>query len=154
MSIRQKLIIFMLFIGLIPTLVVSVVAYLTISKVLTNKTISQMKSLATKQEQRIESLLQKKKEEVIKLANNYDLQIQLGDFLQNGNKEVDLDGINSILHDKKIGNSDIQAIYLTDLQNSIISTTAVGAEGQKFVAPSPFSNSQSAQDSEMTVQED
>src|SRR6266480_1629420 len=102
MSIRQKLIIFMLFIGLIPTLVVSVVAYLTISK---------MESLATKQEQRIESLLQKKKEEVIKLANNYDLQIQLGDFLQNGNKEVDLDGINSILHDKKIGNSDIQAIY-------------------------------------------
>jgi hypothetical protein len=108
----------MLLIGLVPSLVVSLVAFVAISRELTNKTVGQLESLAIKQEQRIQGLLQKKKEEIIKLANSYDLQSELSTYLS-GDKKAH-EGLNAILYNKKIGNSDIQAAYLTDLKNNVI----------------------------------
>ncbi len=121
MRIKQKFILLMLFIGLVPTIVVSVVAYITISRELTAKTISQVESLATKQEGKVDSLLQGKKEDIIKLANQYDLQSDLSAYGRGDNAKVS--DLGAILYTKKINDSSIDALYLTDLNNKTIATT-------------------------------
>ncbi len=60
MNIKQKLVALLLSIGLLPTIVVGAIAYITISNELTNNTANQLVSISIKQEQKINSLLQKK----------------------------------------------------------------------------------------------
>jgi PAS domain S-box-containing protein len=151
MSIRKKLTILMLFIGLIPTLVVSVIAYITISNGLTRKTADQLVSAATKQEQKINGLLQKKQEEAIELSNKFDLQKALGGYLMSGGKQ-NKEQLNTILQDKKVGTPDIQAIYLADLQGKIIATTNRGTEGTLLA--SQDANMATTQETTTTVRED
>lgn len=133
MSIRKKLTILMLFIGLLPTIVVSVLAYATISNGLTRKTADQLVSAATKQEQKINGLLQKRQEDAIELSNKFDLQATLGRYLSSGS-HVDQAQLSTILQDKKTGTPEIQAIHLADLQGKIIATTLSGAQGNKLAA--------------------
>jgi PAS domain S-box-containing protein len=132
-SIRRKLTIIMLFIGLVPTVVVSIVAYITISRSLTQKTVDQLVSTASKQEQKINGLLQKKQEEAIQLTNKYDLQSTLGNYLSSGGRSGQSE-LSSILLDKKIDVPDIQTIYLVDLQGKVIATTLRGNEGKELPA--------------------
>lgn len=131
MNIKQKLIALFLFIGLIPTLAVSLVAYVTISNELRATTANQLNSIAIKQEQKINSLLQKKQEEVIKLTNNFNLQVALGDYLTTKSAK-DRATIDQILQTKQTEVSEIQAIYIADTQDKIVASTLKAAEGQKL----------------------
>ncbi|HSW98475.1 MAG TPA: ATP-binding protein [Candidatus Saccharimonadales bacterium] len=130
MKITQKFILLMLSIGLVPTLVVSAVAYVTISRELTGKTISQVTSLATKQESKVDSLLQSEKEDFIKFANLYTLQTDLNAYA--GGSKAAANDITSILYAKKTDDSGLAALYLTDLQNKTIATTAPFVGGKPF----------------------
>ncbi len=146
MKIKQKLIGLFLLIGLIPTLAVSLVAYVTISRELRTTTSNQLTSIAIKQEQKINSLLQKKQEEVIKLTNNYDFQVALGSYLATHSAQ-DLATINTILQNTQTQVSEIQAIYVANPDGMILASTLDGSEGQKissadFAAP---------QDSDMSI---
>lgn len=132
MSIRRKLTILMLIISLLPTLLVGIIAYATISAELNSNTYNQLTSAASKQEQKITSLLQKKQEEVIKLSNRFDLQSALGNYL-NSNSGAGATELYDILFNKKIEVADIQAIYVAKLDGSVIATTL--SSGQETRLP-------------------
>lgn len=123
----------MFFIGLFPTLVVSLVAYITISSELTLKTADQIVSVASKQEQNINGMLQKRQEEAIEVANKYDLQTTLGEYLGSGGKQG-RERLNGILLDKKVASPDIQTMYLSNLDGKVIATTMTGGEGTQLSA--------------------
>lgn len=131
MKIKQKLIGLFLLIGLAPTLAVSLVAYITISRELRTTTSNQLTSIAIKQEQKINSLLQKKQEDVIKLTNNYDFQVALGSYLST-HKAQDLETINTILQNTQTQVSEIQAIYVASPTGTVLASTLDGSEGQKI----------------------
>lgn len=136
MSIRKKLSLLLLVVGLVPTLVVSFVAYIIISNELTDRTVDQLASTAIKQEQKINGLLQTKQEEVVKLSNRFDLQSALGSYLSNKD-DANRQAINSILLKKKVEVPDIQAIYLADLEGGIIGTTN-GSDPSIRLAPEDY----------------
>ncbi len=132
MSIRRKLTILFLAVGLFPTLLVSVFAYISVSNELTDKTIEQIGGIASKQEQRISALLQNKQEEAIRLAGaQYDLQSALSAYITT-HKQADLDTILTFLRNRKAELPQLQTIHITDLNGNIIATTASSFRGQKL----------------------
>lgn len=151
MKIKQKLIALFLFIGLLPTLVVSLVAYITISNELQDKTSDQLTSIAVKQQQKINSLLQGKQEEVSKLANRFDFQVALGEYLA-AKKPADRKAIQDIFQAKQIEVPTIQAIYLTNTDGTVVVSTITGAEGQK-IKSSDYTFTEDS-NTAVTVQED
>ncbi len=125
MSIRRKLTILMLFLSLVPTLIVGVLAYISINSELTSKTVDQLNSTASKQEQKINALIQNKREEVSKLTNRFDLQTALSNYI-NTNGQWGGDDIYSILFNRKVANSDLQSITLVNLEGKVVATTTSG----------------------------
>ncbi len=123
MNIRQKFIMLFLAIGLVPVVIVSVVAYSAMSAALRNSTVEQLSSTAVKQEQRITNSLQAKQEEVVKFANQYDLQLTLRDYATVPNK-VNGDALAVILQSKKTEVSTIDALLLTDTTGKVIASSA------------------------------
>jgi signal transduction histidine kinase len=150
-SIRKKLTIIMLGIGLLPPILVGVLAYVTISGELTRKTEEQLASVATNQQQKITTLLQKRQEEATKLANQFDLQSALNSYIssrqKNGRNEM-----YTILLNKKVASPEIQAIYLVDLTGNIVTATVAGAQGT-VLPPEEFAIA-SGQDSNISIKED
>jgi len=134
-----------------PTLAVSLVAYITISNELRATTTNQLTSIAIKQEQKINSLLQNKQEEVIKLTNNFNLQVALGGYLAN-HDATDRNTIDTILQTKQTEVSEIQAIYVADTSGNIFASTIDGTEGQKMRAQDYAIPTDS--DTAITVRED
>src|SRR6266403_3317916 len=130
MNLRQKFILLLLFIGLVPTLLISILAYVTIRTQLTNKTVEQLASIAIKQEQRMNGLLQGKQEEALKLANRYDLQLAISEYLSSRSPKSD--NIDTILRSRKTETSGIQTIYLSNTDGVVLAATAATAEGQKI----------------------
>lgn len=131
MSIRRKLTVLMLLIGLLPTLVVSAIGYLTTSNELRTKTTDQLVSTAVKQEQKITGLLQQRQEDVVTLTNRFDLQSALGQYLSSG-RSADRDAINTILQDRKAREPDIQAVTVADLSGKVIATTLDDNQGKSL----------------------
>jgi PAS domain S-box-containing protein len=127
-NIKQKLIALFLFIGIIPTLVVGVVAYIALSNQLEKTTSSQLVSLAIKQEQKLNAMLQAKQEEVIKLANQFDFQVELTKYLATGS-EANRGNILTILQNKKVEVPDIQSISVARLNGKVAISTLSGTEG-------------------------
>lgn len=150
MNIKSKFITLLLLIGLIPTLTVGIVSYITISRELTANTANQLESTAVKQEQKVNSLLQTKQEEISKLANQYDFQVALGQYLAT-NSVVDRNNLVKILQSKKINVPEIQAITLADLNNKTLASTLEGNEGQQVETGGITS---SDKDTMVTVKED
>jgi PAS domain S-box-containing protein len=140
MNIRQKFITLLLFIGLVPTMLVSVVAYITISTELNKRTVSQLDSIDTKQQQTINALLQAKQEEVIKLANALDFQLALEQYLNSDGKAGHGD-IVSILHNKISQVQGMEVISVADLQNNIIASTQASREGAQLQTQAGLSDS-------------
>lgn len=128
MSIRIKLTIIMLAIGLLPTLLVSTLVFINISSELTRRTESQLTSAATNQQQKITALIQQRQEESTKLANQFDLQSGLNSFITTNGKNGRPDLYNLLLS-KKVASPDIQAISLVDLKGTVITSTVTGAQG-------------------------
>lgn len=149
MSIRTKLTIIMLAIGLIPTILVGGLAYATISTELARKTQDQLTSVATNQQQKVTALLQKRQEEATKLANQFDLQSALARYLTDPRSAQD---IYTILLGKKSANPDIQSISLIDLQGKVVAATVAGNDGKQLPPEDYFVAA--GQESNISVRED
>lgn len=132
MNIKLKLISLLLVIGLIPTLAVGIVSYLTISRELKANTANQLESISVKQEQKIDALLQIKQEEVSKLVNQFDLQVALGKYLASGDK-ADHTVLARLLTTAQVETPEMQTIALGTLKGSTLVSTTEGAEGQPIV---------------------
>lgn len=139
----------MLAVGLVPTLLVSAIAYATISSELTHKTVDQLTSTASSQQQKINSLLQKRQEEATKLANQFDLQSALGAYL---NHKASVSDIYTILLNKKVSTPDIQTIDLIGLDGTIITSTVTTNENKKAKTDDYFVPT--GQESNIRVKED
>lgn len=149
-KIRQKLTILLLFIGLVPTLVVSTIAYATISGQLNRKTEDQLASLSIKQAQKIDALLQSRQEQVLKLANRYDLQSALNSYLTSGAK--DPRAITAVLRERKTEMTDVQIIYVSNNSEAIIAATVSGQEGQ--ILDSRNYEAKAGQQNSITIRDD
>ncbi len=135
MNIRPKFIMLFLAIGLLPVILVSIIAYSAMSAALRNSTVDQLSSTAVKQEQRITNLLQAKQEEVVKFANQYDLQLTLGEYGKLPSK-AHRDALAAILQSKKTETSTIESLQLTDTSGKIIASSA----GTQSVIQAPESS--------------
>ncbi len=150
MNIRSKLITLLLIIGLIPTLAVGTVSYITISRELNDNTANQLASTAIKQEQKVNALLQTKQEEVSKLTNQYDFQVALGQYLTT-ESDADRNTLVKIIQSKKINVPEIQAITVADLHDSVLASTLEGIVDQKIDTGGVVN---SDKDTVVTVKED
>ena len=150
MSIKRQLTLLLLLIGLVPTVAVSLVAYYTISTELNRKTVSQLESLAEKQQQKINGLLQQKQEEVIKLGNKYDMQVALSQHV--AGQKSGAEQIGAIIRAKKADTANIESIYVTNPTGEIIASTLAGTGGMKPLAPADLAKSD--QGALITIQED
>jgi PAS domain S-box-containing protein len=150
MSIRQKLTILMLAIGLVPTLVVSATGYLTTSNDLHTKTTDQLVSTAVKQEQKITGLLQQRQEDVTTLTNRFDLQSALGQYLATG-ENSDRDVMSTILQDRKAQTTEIQSVTITDLDGKVIASTLDSNVGKTLPLGDLY---KSGEESTVSVRED
>ena len=128
-SIRRRLTILMLIIGLAPTLVIGWVSFITTSNELYSKTVDQLTSTASKQEQKINGLLQQRQESATSLTNRFDLQSALGGYLRTG-VEADRAQLGKILQDIKVQSTDTQSLTITNLQGKILATTVEGQDGK------------------------
>ena len=151
MSIRIKLTIIMLAIGLIPTLLVSALVYANVSTDLTRKTEDQLSSVATNQQQKVTALLQKRQEEATKLANQFDLQSAINNYITSNRKNGRSD-IYTILLNKKVATPEIQAIYLVDLSGTIVTSTVASTQGN-MLRPEDFAIP-AGQESTISIKED
>lgn len=136
MNIRQKFIILLLLIGVLPMFAVSIISYFSIRESLLNKTIDQLNSTSIKQEQKISTFLQSRQEEATKLANQYDLQVALRDYL-GGPTDANKQKLSEILQNEKIETPIIQSIYMTDTSGKLLaSSSQTVTEAPKLSAPS------------------
>lgn len=125
MNIRQKFITALLLIGLLPMLIVGTIAYYTINNAQIRSTASQLNSASIKQEQKITSILQAKQEEVVRLANQFDLQVLLRQFTTSPTQS-NIDALSTILQTKKATQPTMQTLYLADTSGSVIASSAIG----------------------------
>lgn len=125
MNIRQKFITTLLLISLLPMLVVGTIAYNTINNAQQRSTTEQLSSAVVKQEQKITTILQAKQEEVVKLANQFDLQVQLRDFASRPSAS-NRSALASILQAKKISEPTMQSVYLLSMGGEIIASSNLG----------------------------
>lgn len=116
-------------IGVLPMLVVSTVAYISISNSLLEKTTGQLSSTEIQQEQKISTFLQTRREEATKIANQFDLQVALQTYIADptpGNMMK----MNQILQDKKIAEPTIQSVLLTDLTGQLLASSSAQTNNQ------------------------
>ena len=126
MNIRQKFVTTLLLIGLLPMLTVGTIAYNTINNAQIRSTTSQLNSTSVKQEQKITAILQAKQEEVVRLANQFDLQVQLRQFTLSPTA-VNRSGLSTILQAKKVTLPTMQTVYLVDISGNPIASSAIGS---------------------------
>jgi PAS domain S-box-containing protein len=151
MSIRQKFVALLLFIGLVPTLAVSILAFVTISNEINARTVSQLSSIDIKQQQRINVLLQSKQEEVVKLSNSFDFQTSLGNYLTSRSAS-DLEKVRTLIHDRLTTIPGVKVINVSDLSDTIIASTMASREGTKLQFKA--SQEDTAEGAVITIMED
>lgn len=151
MSIRTKLTIIMLAIGLAPTLLVGAIAYVSTSRELTDKTYNQLVSVAGNQQQKINAMLQAKQEEATKLNNQFDLQSALNTYIS-GDHTGGANALYQIVQNKKVDTPDIQTISVVDVDGKVITSTVTSNTGQKLAAADYYMPA--GQESYATVKQD
>jgi len=129
-QIRQKLVIALLLIALLPAAGVSVIAYTAIRSETQNTTRTQLQSVAVRQEQKINVLLREKLEEVSKFTNQLNIRSQLAVYLETGDAVAQQE-LNALLFEKRIEFPDIQQIYLTRSTGEVIAATLPDLIGQQ-----------------------
>jgi signal transduction histidine kinase len=141
MKIKQRLITLFLLIGVLPGGIIAAIAFIAIQSELDNKTSDQLLSVAIKQEQKLNSLLQAKNEEVIKITNQYDLQTLLQQFTNNQSRATTA-AIHNLLVSDRANVTEMQRIYLIGTDQKIIASTATTnktgdntPEGYLFIKP-------------------
>ncbi len=132
MSIKPKLITILLCAGLIPTFVVSVVAYMAIGNQLRANASSQLTSIAIKQQETINSLLQNRQEQVSQFSNAYNLQVALANYTAQ-HDTVDLATINDVIQQQQLTDpTDIQSISIATPDGKILASTVNGRTGESM----------------------
>jgi len=129
-QIRQKLVIILLLIALLPAAGVSVIAYTAIRSETQSTTRTQLQSVAVRQEQKINVLLREKLEEVSKFTNQLNVRSQLATYLETGDATTQQQ-LNTLLLEKRIEFPDIQQIYLTRSTGEVIAATLPDLIGQQ-----------------------
>ena len=124
MKIRQKFIIALLLIGLVPMYVMSVYAYTSASNALLQKTTDQLNSVAIKQTGRIGALLQSHQEETTQLANRYDIRVGLTNYLANPT-EAGRQTLDALLQSTKNNHASMQYIRLFDATGGSLIASSV-----------------------------
>jgi two-component system, OmpR family, sensor histidine kinase VicK len=134
MNLRQKFILLLLIIGLIPTIVVSIIAYFTTSTQLTNKTLDQLQSIAVKQHQQVTAIFQEKQEELNELTERDDFLLAVNDYLSGKTKNTTaMQTILAQVHG-------VEAIYLSTPDDVVIASTSAGYQGDKLSLKEGFEN--------------
>lgn len=131
MSIRLKLTILLLLIGLVPAIIVGVLAYATIDREIEDTTILQLEGAVARQEQRIEAQLQEHQEVMSQLVNQFDLQVALEQFLETSNASRQSE-LNNILRHRSSQSLNIQNIYLTDTKGAVLASTLSDQQGKSI----------------------
>lgn len=138
MKIRQKIILSFLFIGLVPMLAVGVFAYMSASNDLLLKTTDQLNSTAVKQTERISAIIQGQQEVTTKLANQYDLRVDLANYTAsptNSSRQA----LATILQNVSVGQTALQYVRLYDPSNNLIASSvtdpASGEAISKIISP-------------------
>lgn len=131
MKIRKKLILLLLSIALTPALLISTVAYITISNQITNQTTAQLSSLAIKQDQKINALLLAKQQQLTGLVSSYEFRKALDDYVAAPNP-VSLLAMNDILHAAKARFLDIEVASVVAPSGEVMTSTAASTVGTKL----------------------
>lgn len=147
----MKLTLFVLAVGLIPTLLVGIIAFLTTSADLRTKTTEQLVSTAVKQEQKISGLLQQRQEDVTTLINRFDLQSVLGQYLASA-RPTDQASLDKILQDRKAQLPDMQSVTIMDLEGAVIATTSDDNRGKHIALSDYYTNA--SDETAISVRED
>lgn len=138
MNIQTKFTSIFIAVGLLPTLLLSVIGYSRISSDLTTKTVDQISSVAEKQKENITGLIQSMQEETVRTASQQlDLEKAVGDYLEAGRSE-DLLTINDFLRNRRLELPQVHSIYVTDTQGSVIATTLGSQEGKSLGADAVY----------------
>lgn len=131
MQIRQKLVIVLLLIALLPAAGVSIIAYGAIRSEAQNATRTQLQSVAVRQEQRINVLLREKLEEVSKFTNQLDVRSELAIFLESGDESA-RQKLTDSMFEKRTGFPDIQQMYLMRPTGEVLAATLPDLVGQNL----------------------
>ena len=138
MKLQPRIIIFLLFIGLVPMGVIGVFAYTSASNALLTKATDQLNSVAIKQTERINSIVQGQQELTTQIANEYDLRVDLANYLTSPT-DANRNQLGVLLQNAGVNQSELQYVRLYDASNNLItSSVADPASGEaiaKLMAP-------------------
>jgi PAS domain S-box-containing protein len=151
MKIKQKLIILLLLMALAPTLLVSVMSYITMSRQVTSQTSNQLQSIAIKQQQKIAAFIQNEHETLSNLALNFDLRSALQRYIEQGDS-ASLAVARTTLKDRLASLSTAQSLSLVDTDGTVLASTTKTTEGQKL--PSGIISVGTGGQSSVKIQED
>lgn len=136
MKIRNKLILLLLGTSLIPIFAFSIIAYRTITNELTPNIVGQLVATAVKQEQRINSMLERKRETSFNLAVRFDLENAMKGYSLSKDTSH-LASLDRLLLSTKAETLDTDAISITDTSGNILSSTEKEAKGTN-IAEAPY----------------
>ncbi|HSX33333.1 MAG TPA: ATP-binding protein [Candidatus Saccharimonadales bacterium] len=133
MKLRQRLIILLLSIALVPAVLLGVASYITIGNELSNQTINQLTGIAEKQQQNVNSLLSEESQEIGGLLNRYEFDQGVQQALA-GRTEKAAAPLTALLASRKTAYADISSMTVTDLKGMVLATTTSSAIGAQLPA--------------------
>lgn len=138
MKLRQKIILLLLVIGLIPMLAIGIFAYMSAGNALLVKTIDQLNSVAIKQSSRISTIVQSEQELTTQIANQYDLRVDIANYTAQPT-DANRQKLDMALQGAETGQSSLQYIRLYDTTNNLIASSvadpASGVAISKLLTP-------------------
>lgn len=133
MKIRQKLIILLLAIAIVPAMVISLVAYVTIGDQITAKTKEQLESIANKQAEQIDTLLRNNQVALTGTINAFDLNDGLSAYFASSGKSGS-GAINKALDRIEEASLTIDEIFVLDPSGLIMGSSVTGQAGKQLPA--------------------
>lgn len=133
MKFRQKFILTLLLIGLIPMLDVGIFAYISASNALLEKTTDQLNSIAIKQTERIDTIVQSRQEQTTQAANQYDLRVDLAQYLARPT-DAAKQRLNAVLQGMEVGQSAMQYIRLYDMAGGLIASSVTEQSSSDYLS--------------------
>ncbi len=124
MKIRQKLILLLVIVGLVPVLALSVIAYIAISRNITDKTLGQLSSVAGKQTDKISQILGDMRFEAVRVSNTFAINDAVSRYLEAKQKSSAQDAIVTSLREYANTAPDVDDVDIADKSGTIIGSTA------------------------------
>jgi C4-dicarboxylate-specific signal transduction histidine kinase len=137
MILRYKLIVIFLVIALLPLLILSAVSYRTITDQLTTKSLNQLSAIATQQEQKLQSIIERNREKIILITNRVQLKLALEQYSKTKN-QANLESINTILKDIKRENREFETVSILNAEGVVVTSTETSLIGKNYSQTSGF----------------